>query len=236
MDVWIARGGVEIGAFRRQDLADLAKSGHLAQSDYYWHNGKEDWKFLGNLLGADTWKSAEPAASLSKRYRRLAAAGVCAVVFFLGVVALLTHHTQPFPDGHPLQDLSRTDAKLRETAVAELDRIVKKLPRVAAPPSNLFYDALSVTVPLPPGALTAKIAGTEDIVDPVTQKTVGHTPFVLTLAYHDARWMYRDYRASRVDMNDGPVTEIDRSKNAAVQPTIVSILGIKAVPNLIDHQ
>ena len=60
--------------------------------------------------------------------------------------------------------------------------------------------------------------------------------FPLTLDYRDGQWMYRDYRASTTDMRDGTVAEIDGSRTAAIQPTIVSILGIKTAPDRIEHE
>jgi hypothetical protein len=59
---------------------------------------------------------------------------------------------------------------------------------------------------------------------------------VLALDYRDAQWMYRDYRASTTDMSNGTVMEIDGGRKAAIQPTIVSVLGIKAAPDRIEHE
>ena len=56
MDVWIARGGLEIGSFRREDLEALVRSGQLRPSDNYWHDGMEEWGRLGPLIGLAAWK------------------------------------------------------------------------------------------------------------------------------------------------------------------------------------
>ncbi len=60
MDVWIARGGLEIGSFRREDLETLARSGQLKPSDHYWHDGMEEWDRLGRLIGREPWKRQLP--------------------------------------------------------------------------------------------------------------------------------------------------------------------------------
>ena len=247
MDVWIARDGVEIGAYAQAELPNLARLGHLQPTDHYWYEGLEDWGLLEDLLGTDAWKPrAEVAPPASpRRYARLAAAAG-ALVLFLAIVARLSQPTAAPPaiatpepavgGGQPIRDLSRTDPKFREKAIAALDELVTKLPRAATPHANFYYYAINVAIPESPGGLTATITGAEDVVDPVTQKTAWHTPFVLTLEYRHGQWMYQDYRASTTDMSDGTVAEIDGSRTAAIQPTIVSILGIKAAPDRVEHE
>jgi hypothetical protein len=221
--------------------------GHLQPTDHYWYEGLEDWGLLGEFLSEDAWRPpAEIAPPISPRnYVRLIAAA-CAVVAFFGIVVRLSQPTATSPaialpppsvaTGPQIRDLSRTDPKFREKAIAALDELVGKLPRAATLPTNLFYYAMNVAVPESPGALTATITGAEDMVDPITQKTAWHTPFVLTLDYVYGQWMYRDYRASTTDLRDGTVAEIDGSRKASIQPTIVSILGIKTVPDRIEHE
>lgn len=51
MQVFIARGGKEIGKYARADLEGLIADGTLRASDYYWHDGMEDWRKLSDLLG-----------------------------------------------------------------------------------------------------------------------------------------------------------------------------------------
>lgn len=247
MDVWIARDGVEIGAYAQADLPNLARMGHLQPTDHYWYDGLEDWGLLGELLGEDAWRPpAEIAPPISPRHYLRLIAAACAVIALFGIVVRLSQPPATAPPialppqavtgGPPIRDLSRTDPKFRERAIAALDELVGKLPRAATLPTNLFYYSMNVAVPEAPGALTATISGAEDMVDPITQKTAWHTPFVLTLDYRDGQWMYRDYRASTTDMRDGTVAEIDGSRTAAIQPTIVSILGIKTVPDRIEHE
>ncbi len=195
----------------------------------------------------DAWKPrAEVAPPASpRRYARLFAAAGALVLFFAIVVRLSQPTATPpaiaMPEpsvgrGQPIRDLSRTDPKFREKAIAALNELVTKLPRAATPHANFFYYAMNVAIPESPGGLTATITGAEDVVDPVTQKTAWHTPFVLTLEYRHGQWMYQDYRASTTDMSDGTVAEIDGSRTAAIQPTIVSILGIKAAPDRVEHE
>ncbi len=208
-----------------------------------WRTGDSSEICSARTLGSRPQRSPHPHRQ--RRYARLVAAAGALVLFFV-IVARLSQPTAtppaiavPEPSvgrGQPIRDLSRTDPKFREKAIAVLDELVTKLPRAATPHANFYYYAINVAVPESPGGLTATITGAEDVVDPVTQKTAWHTPFVLTLEYRHGQWMYQDYRASTTDMSDGTVAEIDGSRTAAIQPTIVSILGIKAAPDRIEHE
>src|SRR3954464_3359055 len=56
VDVYIARDGVELGAFPRKDLNDLARAGELQPTDHYWYEGMPDWLLLGDFLGRGAWE------------------------------------------------------------------------------------------------------------------------------------------------------------------------------------
>ena len=208
-----------------------------------WRTGDSSESCSATMPGSRLLRS--PRQSSPRRYARLIAAACARRGIFRHRCPVESAHgnasrRSPCPAvswrGQPIRDLSRTDPKFREKAIAALDELVTKLPRAATLPTNLFYYAVNVAVPESPGGLTATITGAEDMVDPVTQKTAWHTPFVLTLEYRHGQWMYQDYRASTTDMSDGTVAEIDGSRTAAIQPTIVSILGIKAAPDRIEHE
>ncbi|MGI9087125.1 MAG: hypothetical protein ACR2HH_05195 [Chthoniobacterales bacterium] len=242
MDVWIARDGVEMGTYPQADLRDLARSGELQLTDHYWYEGLEEWGILGTLLGAEAWKPPEQTAS-RQEYVRLITAGVlvflvvCAIAFRLSQSSASSAATrvlpsQPSATGPSFRDIARTDPKLREKAKAALAQLIEKLPRASTPHNSTVYYAIETVVPVPPALLAATITGAEDTVDPSTQETLWHTPFVLVLVYRDSQWMYSDYRATMNDMKNGEVTEIDGRQKAAIPPTIVSILGVKAVPDL----
>ena len=88
MDVWIARGGLEVGNFRREDLETLARSGHLKPSDHYWHDGMQEWEPLERLIGRDPWKrrpSAGQADSINRWFVTGAVLGavLLAAMYFL---------------------------------------------------------------------------------------------------------------------------------------------------------
>jgi hypothetical protein len=66
VNVFIGRDGAEIGEFPRAQLEPRARAGELQPTDYYWHEGMENWLPLGDLLGADAWKplaTAPPATA-----------------------------------------------------------------------------------------------------------------------------------------------------------------------------
>jgi hypothetical protein len=60
MNVYIVRDAVEIGHFPRADLEQMARDNQLLPTDYYWHEGMENWALLPELLGADAWKPLSP--------------------------------------------------------------------------------------------------------------------------------------------------------------------------------
>ena len=55
MKVYIARDGVEIGECEREELEPLLREGQLEATDYYWHEGMENW-----LLVGEAGESREP--------------------------------------------------------------------------------------------------------------------------------------------------------------------------------
>ncbi|MGZ5503300.1 MAG: GYF domain-containing protein [Chthoniobacterales bacterium] len=63
MTIYIARDGEEIGECERQDLEQLTREGQVLPSDYYWHEGMEDWRTVGDLLATSAEKTDAPRAS-----------------------------------------------------------------------------------------------------------------------------------------------------------------------------
>ena len=126
MDVWIARDGVEIGAYPQADLPNLARLGHLQPTDHYWYDGLEDWGLLGELLGEDAWRPpAEIAPPISpRRYARLAAAA-CAVVAFFGIVVRLSQPTATPPTGALTRPAAATGRR-SETSPEPIQSSAKK--------------------------------------------------------------------------------------------------------------
>ena len=239
MKVWIARDGEEIGSFPENDLQNLAAYGQLQPGDHYWYEGLEDWGQLGDFLGPEAWQPTSQPTPIRK-YLRLLGIAVAAIVIICGLAAYLTQSSStsvqlPPPVrsapaiGPVAPDLSRTDPKIREKALASLEQLLKRLPRATTAEANTAYYSIQTVIPEPPGPLMATITGAEDTVDPITRATLWHTPFILTLKYRDPQWMYSDYRASMIDMSDGVVTEIDVHREGAIPPAIVSILGVKPV-------
>ena len=158
MDVWIARGGVEIGAFRQADLGDLARAGELEPTDHYFCDGMEDWDLLESLLGAETWNPPEPpppppSPLRQLRFPLLGAVGL--IVLMVAIVAsffyLRTSRSRVAQTAATAENIERQsdparNNRLRDKAAAELRAKIEKLPDKPSAASNVFYYGFWITM------------------------------------------------------------------------------------------
>jgi hypothetical protein len=56
MNVFIARGSVDVGRFPRKQLPELAREGVIKRTDIYWHKGMDGWEPISDLLGPSVWE------------------------------------------------------------------------------------------------------------------------------------------------------------------------------------
>lgn len=66
MIAYIARDGAEIGSFERAEIEELAATGELLPTDYYWHEGMENWLFLEEVLAAQIPVPQEAPAEIAR--------------------------------------------------------------------------------------------------------------------------------------------------------------------------
>lgn len=247
VDIWIARDGKEIGAYRRSALTTLARSGELLPTDSYWHDGMTDWQPLESLLGAEVWiKPVQPSATtrwkpilesaLQPQFQKIA--GVVALALLVGIVIyfLVAKHSrntqEKLAQAVAAQGATRAsrDDRLRDQAAAELRARIDKLPAVPTASSNVFYYGFRVAMQAtasPGTPFVVTIRGGEDVLDPVTRQTAWRSDFTLETAYRDREWTFERYHAKTTNVKDGTTQEIDTEAAAGTPPTIAYSLGLK---------
>jgi len=230
--VKVARDGVEIGEYGREELDERVHTGQVLRTDHYWREGMEEWQLVEDILNPDPWTPAASPPIYRARGVIVAAIGCLAAVaagfaFYLLVVLPARLPDKPAPAGTPNPDLDRTDAGLRTRATTELTAKLNKLPNVATPPSYTFYDSLSITIPDPPASLTVTIRGTETAVSSDTREAISRADFVVKTDFRQNKWFFKYYHASANDLVHGTTTEIDRDDQYPIPPAIVSLLGLQ---------
>ena len=142
----VARGGVEIGEYGREELDELAHTGRVLRTDHYWREGMEEWQPVGDILNPDPWTRAVSPPIFRARGLVAAAIGCLAAVaagfaFYLLVVLPARLPDKPAPASAPNPDLDRTDTGLRSRATAELIARLNKLPNMT---TTMFLVSLSI--------------------------------------------------------------------------------------------
>jgi hypothetical protein len=56
VNVFIARGSVDIGRFPQEQLPELARQGVIKRTDTYWHKGMDGWEPISDLLRPAVWE------------------------------------------------------------------------------------------------------------------------------------------------------------------------------------
>ncbi|MGZ4966793.1 MAG: GYF domain-containing protein [Chthoniobacterales bacterium] len=244
MKVWIARDGLEIGAYEEQDLFDCARSGELQPIDYYWKPGMEKWEPLKALLGADPWEivdtpSVQPLPPLAELIHqpRVLVIGAFILCVVAGIAVSFIHRgrmreeqvKQVQTTEADDQSVEAREKRLREQAIAELHKKIEKLPDASAPGSNVFYSGFHLTFtdtssPIVP--LMATISGAEEIIDPETKETLWRSNFVLEAIYR-GEWTFRHYRAVTTNVKGGSTRQEENDESTPNLPMVAYNLGLK---------
>ncbi len=236
MNAYIARDGEELGEFQRSDIEELARAGELRPTDYYWHEGMENWVLLEDLLGPDPWR---PPPSL--RSQLPLAGGVLAALVLAGLIAIYfvnaTGAGGRSRTGRRPETASSTllldpakERELRDRAAAELRQRIESLPGRPAPPLyTFFYDvAVQMRRSLSPPALwEAMVRGSENAVDPATEQTLRRTEFTLVTEYRDGAWAFKHYKSSTRNLAEPGQSEEEHDAHTATPPALVTMLGLK---------
>ena len=64
MNVFIARGTLDVGRFPQEQLPALARQGVIRRTDTYWHKGMDGWEPISDLLGPAVWEPGNDTAVL----------------------------------------------------------------------------------------------------------------------------------------------------------------------------
>jgi hypothetical protein len=234
VQIFIARDGVEIGEWPREQINELARTGEFQPSDHYWHEGMVDWLTLGELLGPDDWKPLPLVPFYRRRLAIPVAIGGGLLLAAIIAISLINFGSRESvktslgsssavpPAGSALE--------LRDKAAAELRQRIEQLPARAAPPVNAFYYDVTVNMrkSFATGTpWTAIMRGYENTIDPASQKTTKRTQFTLTADYHNGEWVYRHYRATSTDLSNSSIIEVEEDENAPTPPSLAAMLGLK---------
>ena len=150
MQIYIAREGVEIGEWPREQVNELARAGELQPSDHYWHEGMVDWLTLGELLGPEDWKPLPPVPFYRHRLAVPVAIGgglVLAAIIAISLINSGSRESGKTSLGSP-SDVPPAGSALglRDKAAADLRQRIEQLPARAAPPVNAFYYDVTVNM------------------------------------------------------------------------------------------
>ncbi|MDQ6861256.1 MAG: DUF4339 domain-containing protein [Verrucomicrobiota bacterium] len=240
LTAYVARAGVELGAYWRDEIRERAEAGEFQPDDYYWHEGMDKWIRLGDLLGPASWIAPTPPRPPTTVKQKLiiggAVAGGFALVLFIAIFfitrrdgALPVRGTRVATDAaDPAKDHEQ-----RDKAAGELRAKIERLPDRAAPPLNVFYYDVSVNMRRAVAARTswqALIRGSENAVDPATEQTIRRTEFTLQTDYRAGEWVFIHYKASTRNLAEPGESEDEHDANTVAPPLVVTLLGLKIEP------
>ena len=230
MNVWIARDGETIGEYPREKLDVLAQRGELQKTDHYWHEGMDDWRELGHLIGSRIWEPLPASPPAPQRFPLIVggiASALLVVVIAIAFVASRKPAAAPQSTPGPGSSVHDAARAAREEATERLIARLNELPKTAAPPRYTFYDSLAIQVPTPSEPLVVTIRGTENIAEPETLAAVSRTDFVLTAEFQFGKWILQRYSESHHDLIHDTITTSDKAYDHPVPPAIASLLGIE---------
>ncbi len=251
MIVSVARDGELVGEFEAESLRARARRGEVQPTDYYWREGMENWEYLGDYLGEETWRPPpRPAAPIPVIPRALPAAlaeedsasdtppsrvprvviAVLLALIFLAIVLNLIRRPEPAPvtSAPAPTDVIRTNMSARDRAVSDLMHNVERLPTAAKPPGFIYYSGLDAKTSAAPEPLVAVIRGSENVVNPLTRDLTVRADFTVRAEYHDGQWLFRQYEEMRNDLVQQTSTPLTRDDTDAIPPAIVSLLGLQS--------
>ncbi len=232
LTAYVARDGVELGAFWRDEIEPRARAGELRADDYYWHEGMENWLLLEDVLGPEPWQP--PPAPLKKRL--IVAGAICGAFMLAALIAIfvITAGHEPAPLRRTRVPAAAMDpvkaTEMRNKAAAELHARIERLPDRAGPPLYTFYYDVSANMrpsAAPRTQWEAMVHGSENTIDPATEQTIKRTEFTLITEYRDGEWAFNHYKSSTRHLDTSDQSEDEHNEQTAVPPPLVTMLGLK---------
>ncbi|MDQ6622183.1 MAG: DUF4339 domain-containing protein [Verrucomicrobiota bacterium] len=233
---YIARDGVELGIFWRDEIGRRAREGEFRPTDFYWHDGMANWVRLDELLGPEPWQT--PPAAPTLKSRLILAGAIAGGFLFAVLVAIIVINSGSGNSAPRVAKISATrdaaqEEALKQKAANELRAKIERLPAQPGPPLFIFfYDvAVNMRPSLSPGAIwDATVRGSENVVDEKNGQTLRRTEFVLITDYRDGEWTFQHYQASTRNLVEAGQTEEEADPRTMTPPTLVTLLGLKIEP------